>query len=125
MSRFVAPRWLRSGHAQTVWGSLMRLPVRLPLERERWELPDGDFVDVDRLSREAPQVVICHGLEGSSRSGYVRGLCAELLRRGVGAVARRSRNRAACRNRPAACGHSRARFGWHRRQCRLLAAALE
>lgn len=84
------PRWLRGRHAQTVWGALVRLPIRLPLAHARWELPDGDFIDVDRLaapSPDAPVVVVCHGLEGSSRAGYVRGLMRELGRRGIGAVA--------------------------------------
>ena len=90
MTSFRSPRWLRGRHAQTVWGSVMRLPIRLPLHHERWELPDGDFIDVDRLvapTAEAPVVVVCHGLEGSSRAGYVRGLLRELRALGLGAVA--------------------------------------
>jgi predicted alpha/beta-fold hydrolase len=87
---FIAPSWLRGGHAQTVLASLVRLPLRLPLTRERWQLPDGDFLDIDRLAAphaDAPYVIICHGLEGSSRAGYVRGLTAYLAQRGLGAVA--------------------------------------
>jgi predicted alpha/beta-fold hydrolase len=73
----------------TVYGSVARLPRRIGFRRERWELPDGDFLDVDRLSSppSAPLVVICHGLEGSSRSGYVLGLAADLSSRGLGVVA--------------------------------------
>ena len=85
-----SPRWLRGRHAQTVWGALVRLPIRLPLVHERWELPDGDFVDVEILappSPDAPVAVVCHGLEGSSRAGYVRGLVRDLGALGVGAVA--------------------------------------
>ena len=33
------------------------------------------------------KVVFCHGLEGSSKAGYVRGLARELRARGLGAVA--------------------------------------
>jgi predicted alpha/beta-fold hydrolase len=87
---FRTPRWLPGRHAQTVFAALVRLPIRLPLVRERWELPDGDFLDVDRMKAptpDAPVVVVCHGLEGSSRAGYVRGLMRELSRRGLGAVA--------------------------------------
>lgn len=90
MSGFAPPRWLRGGHAQTVYGALVRMPIRLPLSHERWELPDGDFVDVDLLpapTPNAPQVIVCHGLEGSSRSGYVRGVLRELRARGLGGVA--------------------------------------
>ncbi len=90
MTHFRSPRWLRGRHAQTVWGALVRLPVRVPLRHERWELPDGDFLDVDLLappSTDAPGVVVCHGLEGSSKAGYVRGLLAELRHEGIGGVA--------------------------------------
>ena len=48
--------------------------------RERWDTPDGDFIDLDwSLGAEgsstgdappAPLLVIFHGLEGSSRSAY-------------------------------------------------------
>ena len=90
MSPFRPPRWLRGRHAQTVWGALFRLPIRLPLRHERWELPDGDFIDVERMraaGAEVPVVIVCHGLEGSSKAGYVRGLLRDLDARGIGAVA--------------------------------------
>jgi predicted alpha/beta-fold hydrolase len=87
---YVAPRWLPNGHVMTIWGSLVRLPARLPVARERWELADGDFLDVDRLAgatADAPLVVILHGLEGSSKAGYVRGVMGAAHARGLGAVA--------------------------------------
>jgi hypothetical protein len=90
MTHFRPPRWLRGRHAQTVWASVFRMPIRLPLVHERWELPDGDFLDVDLLrapSPDAPVVVVCHGLEGSSKAGYVRGVLKELRVAGIGAVA--------------------------------------
>ena len=45
--------------------------------RERWDTPDGDFIDVDfalpePAVREAPLLVLFHGLEGSSQSHYAR-----------------------------------------------------
>jgi predicted alpha/beta-fold hydrolase len=51
----------------------------------RWELHDGDFVDVDRLAGPpgAPLLLVLHGLEGSSRSPYVRGTLEEARRRGL------------------------------------------
>jgi len=81
---FDTPRWLRGAHAQTVFGTLLRPGPRLPLRRERWELPDGDFLDVDRLEgpAAAPLLVVLHGLEGSSSSHYVLGLLAQARRRG-------------------------------------------
>jgi predicted alpha/beta-fold hydrolase len=44
--------------------------------RERFETPDGDFVDVDSLPGRpgAPLLLVLHGLEGTARSHYVGGL---------------------------------------------------
>ena len=66
-----APAWLPGGQAQTLWPLLIK-PRPLPLRRERWTTPDGDFIDVDHLDgpAEAPLLVLFHGLEGSSRSHY-------------------------------------------------------
>ena len=61
----------------------------MPLARERWELPDGDFLDVDVLAADAaaPRVIVLHGLESSSRATQVRGILREAHRRGWGGVA--------------------------------------
>ncbi|MBK9518727.1 MAG: alpha/beta fold hydrolase [Anaeromyxobacter sp.] len=80
------------GHpdAQTIFANLWRPRPGPPMERQRWELPDGDFLDLRRatgLPPEAPVVVVCHGLEGSSRAPYVRGLCRALALRGLASLA--------------------------------------
>lgn len=68
---FRPPAWLPGGHAQTLWPLLIK-PRPLKLRRERWETPDGDFIDVDHLDgpADAPLLVLFHGLEGSSNSHY-------------------------------------------------------
>jgi len=68
----------------TVFGPLFRPGPRVPLRRERWELADGDFVDVDRMDGPsgAPLLVALHGLEGSSSAHYIRGLLAQARARG-------------------------------------------
>lgn len=65
------------GHVQTIAAALFP-PPRVPLERERWDTPDGDFVDVDFAGRrdEGRLLVVLHGLEGGSDSHYARGLAA-------------------------------------------------
>jgi hypothetical protein len=90
LSPFVPARWLPNRHLMTIAASVLRLPPRLGLRRERWELPDGDFLDVDRLDAAdpgAPLLVVCHGLEGSSRSGYVLGVMERARARGLAACA--------------------------------------
>ncbi len=71
MKPYRAPGWLPGGQAQTLWPLLIK-PKSIPLRRERWETPDGDFIDVDHLDgpAESPLLVLFHGLEGSARSHY-------------------------------------------------------
>jgi predicted alpha/beta-fold hydrolase len=54
---------------------------------ERWDTPDGDFLEIHRLPavRDAPRVLLLHGLEGTIRSHYAQGLLNEAARRGWGA----------------------------------------
>jgi hypothetical protein len=71
------------GHLQTIFASL-RPPPRVPLERERWDTPDGDFIDVDFAGEGAAarRLVLFHGLEGSADSHYARAIAAHAARRG-------------------------------------------
>lgn len=81
-SSFSPPRWARSPHTQTC---LPRLFRRVPLnyQRERLELSDGDFVDIDRINQGNDRAVILnHGLEGSSESRYIRGMARALSQSG-------------------------------------------
>lgn len=64
--------WLRNRHLQTIWQSVFSSRVKLETHRERLELPDGDFVDLDWTGEEGPIAIVLHGLEGSIRSPYVR-----------------------------------------------------
>jgi predicted alpha/beta-fold hydrolase len=87
---YAPARWLPGPHAMTVYAAVSRPLPRLPMRRERWELPDGDFLDLDRLDASAagaPVLVVCHGLEGSSRAPYVRGLAARARALGLAVVA--------------------------------------
>jgi predicted alpha/beta-fold hydrolase len=77
-----APRWLPGGHLQTLYGVLLG-GSKVGWKRERWNTPDGDFIDVDRTPDPAgsPLVALFHGLEGGSRSHYAAALARELARR--------------------------------------------
>jgi len=71
--------WLPGPHLPTVWASTCRHAPAPPLETERLELPDGDFVDLAWTPRPADRVVIVlHGLEGNLQSRYVRALMTAL-----------------------------------------------
>ena len=77
MQHFRAPRWLPGGNLQTIWPALFSSAAPQPptYRRERWDTPDGDFIDVDFIDAAdtaAPLLVLFHGLEGSSASHYAR-----------------------------------------------------
>jgi predicted alpha/beta-fold hydrolase len=76
--------WVPGAHAQTLWGKFFRPRPSLPARMERWDTPDGDFIDVHRLDgpRGAPRLLLLHGLEGTIRSHYVAGFFGEAKRRG-------------------------------------------
>ncbi len=86
---FVPAPGLASPHAQTIYGSLVRPTHTPPIRRERWDTPDEDFVDLDVLEgpKGAPHVVVLHGLEGSSRAGYVAAVVRGAAERGWGVTA--------------------------------------
>lgn len=79
--------WIPGGHLQTLWGKLFRRQPVAPTVLERWDTPDGDFVEVHRLVAGAgtPRLLLLHGLEGTVRSHYAQGLLNEASRRGWGA----------------------------------------
>jgi uncharacterized protein len=79
-----APRWLPSGHLQTIYPALCLPRPAVHYRRERWNTPDGDFIDIDFVDGEPgkPLLVLFHGLEGSSNSHYARTLMAEIAKRG-------------------------------------------
>ncbi|MFP4147095.1 MAG: hydrolase, partial [Halorhodospira sp.] len=83
--------WLPGRHAQTVYPALMRRPPQLQLTMEILELPDGDFLELAWGPPGQGLVVIGHGLGGNASSAYVRGVVAELARRGIGSVVMQSR----------------------------------
>lgn len=82
--------WLRNPHLQTLWPTLCRRPLKdIALRRERLELADGDFIDLDWLGPEkngAPLVLILHGFEGSVNSHYAKGMMLALEKQGWRAV---------------------------------------
>jgi uncharacterized protein len=83
LTPFSSPWWLPGGHLQTIVPSLLR-PRRVELRRERWDTPDGDFIDVDFAGAPgaARSLVLFHGLEGCSDSHYARAIAAHAAQAG-------------------------------------------
>lgn len=86
-SRFQPAWWLSGPHLQTIWPSLFRQVPHIALRRERLELSDGDFIDLDwSATRSGPLALVFHGLEGSSRSRYALGIIKALQENGFQGV---------------------------------------
>ncbi len=81
MNPYAAPWWLPGGHLQTIVAALLPAP-RIDWRRERWNTPDGDFIDLDWAGTEGPLIALFHGLEGSSSSPYARAITSQALAQG-------------------------------------------
>jgi predicted alpha/beta-fold hydrolase len=87
-STFLPPILLRNRHVQTILPALFRRGRRVVFERERLELDDGDFLDLDWMKGGGKRLaILTHGLEGSSDAGYVRGIAETLSGAGWDALA--------------------------------------
>lgn len=86
-SRFYRPAWwLPEAHSATLWGRLGRREPSLPVHTERWDTPDGDFLEIVRMpgahGPASPRVLVLHGLEGGIDSHYARAMFREAKSRG-------------------------------------------
>jgi predicted alpha/beta-fold hydrolase len=105
--RFKPAWWCRGPHLQTLWPVLFRRRARPAMRRERLELPDGDFLDLDWTGDgHGPIVILLHGLEGNSRSHYARGMLQALPGAGMRAVLMHFRGCSGEPNRLARAYHS-------------------
>lgn len=87
-STYEAPWFLRNGHAHTVYPAMRRRVPKVVYHRERLELEDEDFIDLDWSRCGGDKlVVVLHGLEGSSQGTYVKGMIRAFNRRGWDGVA--------------------------------------
>ena len=73
----------KNGHMNTIYSSLARKRKPVAFKRKRIETEDNDFLDIDLIAKGNNKVaVLCHGLEGSSNSKYIRATAALLSENG-------------------------------------------
>ncbi|MBQ4822037.1 alpha/beta fold hydrolase [Aquimarina sp. MMG016] len=81
-SDYKPPFLFRNGHFSTIYPNLMRKINGIQQHRERLELEDGDFIDLDwsYASTKPSQhmTIIIHGLEGNAQRQYMVGLAKHL-----------------------------------------------
>lgn len=89
-SKSYSSPWLQfHSHLQTILPSLFRKVDFRYQQRERLELPDGDFVDLDWFRIAAGNkklIIITHGLEGDSQRHYVLGMAKLFSKNGYDAL---------------------------------------
>jgi predicted alpha/beta-fold hydrolase len=87
-STFAPPVLLRGAHVQTLLGAVLPRGKSVCYTRERLELADGDFVDLDWSRVGADRLVlISHGLESASSDSLTRGVVASVNAAGWDALA--------------------------------------
>ena len=75
-STYKAPYFFRKGFVSTVYSGLFRNVNGLQQERERIELSDSDFLDLDWSFAKAKTnklIIVLHGLEGNAQRPYMTG----------------------------------------------------
>ncbi len=79
--------WLPGAHLQTLYPTLCRRRAHPQLQRERLELADGDYIDLDWAEGNGgPIVLVLHGLGGSLASHYTGGILGALKTAGFHAA---------------------------------------
>ena len=74
-SSYKRPFYLFNKHLETIIPSMFRKIRNVDYQRERIDLEDGDFLDLDWLNGNNSQlVIVSHGLEGNSSRHYVKGM---------------------------------------------------
>ena len=75
INAYKRPLWLANKHLETIIPALFRRVPDPGMKRERLELKDGDFLDLDwKRGLGNDLVIICHGMEGSSDRPYIHGM---------------------------------------------------
>lgn len=107
-STFKPAWWLKNRHLQTLFPSLCRRVPLPELHRERIVTSDGDFLDIDWCgdNTDSPLVILLHGLSGSSKSGYIKGLQRALQKNNLRSVTLNFRGCSGEYNNTSRCYHS-------------------
>lgn len=82
-TQFKAAWWLRNPHLQTIWPTVTRRQPKIQTRRERLELFDGDYLDLDWAGDgDGPLVIVLHGIGGCIDSPYARGFLRAITENG-------------------------------------------
>lgn len=88
-STYNPPRRFRNGFVSTVYSGLIRKVKGVHQKRERLELPDGDFLDLDwsyAQEKSSRVIILLHGLEGNAQRPYMTGTAKLFNQNGIDAI---------------------------------------
>ncbi|MDQ7060591.1 MAG: hydrolase [Sulfurimonas sp.] len=83
--------FMKNRHMQTLYSSFFRKGPEVETLRERLILEDGDFLDLNfsftsNTNANTPFVILFHGLTGSYKSPYIRGIMDSFCKNGFNTV---------------------------------------
>ena len=84
-SEFVPSMPFKNRHFATIYSAKLRKAPIILQHRERLQLPDNDFLDLDFSFSKAPTqkiALLLHGLEGNAQRSYIKGQACAFLERG-------------------------------------------
>jgi predicted alpha/beta-fold hydrolase len=82
-SEFTPAKGLKNANLQTLWPFVARLRVHPKLQRERVELSDGDFIDLEWAGEgDGPIIILLHGMTGNIDSPYIKGMLQSIAAQG-------------------------------------------
>lgn len=89
-SKYKPPFWAKKSFTSTVFSGLARKVKGVIQTRERINLPDGDFLDLDWSYAEQKSnkvIILLHGLEGNGQRPYITGTAKLFNKNGIDACA--------------------------------------
>lgn len=88
-SQYKPPILSKKGFVSTVYSALFRTVKGVVQQRERINLPDGDFLDLDwsfAAEKSSKLIIVLHGLEGNAQRPYMVGTAKIFNTNGFDAV---------------------------------------
>lgn len=88
-STYKPPRRFKNGFISTVYSGLIRKIKGVVQKRERLEIPDGDFLDLDWSYSDQKTnklIILLHGLEGNAQRPYITGTAKLFNQNGIDAL---------------------------------------
>lgn len=92
-SEYQADFIFQNGHISTIYAGIIQKLNAPEYKRKRLNLPDGDFLLLDYVIKDAEKaIILCHGLEGDSRKNYNNACANFFLEKGYSVFAWNNRS---------------------------------